>query len=122
METGSAFLVNIELLLHEFIWIATFYGEVKCDVFEVEETGEVERSTSKLILLHKHLQDIVLVELLITLAKSFDNVGKLATVDHWEDAGTLLEIFSPQANSQVHQLLLIDRYHLSFPLNLFNFC
>ena len=108
---SAAFRVNAQLLHHILSGGAAFDCQVEGDVLEVEVACDIDRCAAKLILLHKHLQDIVLVKLLVLLREPRHDLRKLPSVHHREDAGAVEEVLRSKRNRQVHQLFLVLLHH-----------
>ena len=70
VEAGSTVSVYIKLLLHILRWIPAFNSKVQGNILEIEITSDIKWRPAKLVLLDQHLKDVILVQLLISLAEA----------------------------------------------------
>ena len=109
---GPALFVHVQLLLHVLHWRARLNRQVEGNVLEVEVARDVNGRPAQLVLLHEQLQDVILVQFLVSLRESIHNLRELAPVHHREDARTVDEIFWPETDRQVHEPFLVLLDHL----------
>ena len=79
-------------------------------------TRDVDGGPPEIILLHQELQDVILVQLLIPLSESTNDLSQLTPVDHWENTGTVNEVLGAKRDSHIHELLLVLLHHITLLL------